>query len=93
VTALSKEEELGMKKGRRKWDVREEYYVSSTLAAGTEKRADRADRCLIRIPQRLQATNDLGESTDWENKRVDRLPGQAEWGELPIAKGGAAGGK
>jgi len=34
----------------------------------------------------LQATNDLGESTEWENKRVDRLPGQAEWGELPISK-------
>lgn len=29
VTAMTKEEELGMKKGRRKWDVREEYYVSS----------------------------------------------------------------
>lgn len=28
VTAVTKEEELGMKKGRRKWDVREEYYVS-----------------------------------------------------------------
>jgi len=38
------------------------------------------------ISQRLQATNDLGESTEWENKRVDRLPGQAEWGELPISK-------
>ncbi|GAA5846087.1 hypothetical protein JCM3766R1_001363 [Sporobolomyces carnicolor] len=61
VTAVTKEQELGMKKGRRKWDVREEYY-------------------------RLQATGDLGESTEWENKRVDRLPGQAEWGELPIAK-------
>lgn len=28
VHAVSKEEELGMKKGRRKFDVREEYYVS-----------------------------------------------------------------
>jgi len=36
VTAVTKEEELGMKKGRRKWDVREEYYVSlySILQAG-----------------------------------------------------------
>ena len=33
VTAVTKEQELGMKKGRRKWDVREEYYVSRILAA------------------------------------------------------------
>lgn len=32
VHAMTKEEELGMKKGRRKFDVREEYYVSSLLA-------------------------------------------------------------
>lgn len=28
VFAVSREEELGMKKGRRKFDVREEYFVS-----------------------------------------------------------------
>jgi len=37
--------------------------------------------------QRLQATgNQLGEMDDWENKRVERLPGQDEWGTLPVAK-------
>ncbi|ORY66793.1 cytochrome c oxidase assembly protein COX16-domain-containing protein [Leucosporidium creatinivorum] len=62
VHAVTKEEELGMKKGRRKFDVREEYY-------------------------RLQAKgNEMGESDDWENKRVERLPGQDEWGMLPVAK-------
>ncbi|GAA5944011.1 hypothetical protein JCM10213_008970 [Rhodosporidiobolus nylandii] len=60
VQAVSKEEELGMRKDRRKVDVREEYY-------------------------RLQATGELAPS-DWENKRVARLPGQAEWGELPVAR-------
>ncbi|BGP44140.1 Cytochrome oxidase assembly [Rhodotorula kratochvilovae] len=61
VQAVSKEEELGMRKDRRRIDVREEYY-------------------------RMRATGDIGESDDYENVRVGRLPGQAEWGELPVAK-------
>ncbi|GAA5964814.1 hypothetical protein JCM21900_001454 [Sporobolomyces salmonicolor] len=61
VQAVTKEEELGMKKGRKKFDVREEYY-------------------------RLQGTGGLGDSDDWEIKRVERLPGQGEWGELPVAR-------
>lgn len=36
--------------------------------------------------QRMRATGDIGESDDYENVRVGRLPGQAEWGELPVAK-------
>lgn len=38
------------------------------------------------LTQRLQGQGDsLGEtlSEDWENKRVERLPGQNEWGSLP----------
>ncbi|GAA5873024.1 hypothetical protein JCM8547_000009 [Rhodosporidiobolus lusitaniae] len=68
VTAMSKEEELGMRRDRRKVDVREEYY-------------------------RMQSTGELdplssspGALEGWENKRVERLPGQAEWGELPVAR-------
>ena len=35
----------------------------------------------------MQATgNQLGELDTFENKRVERLPGQKEWGELPVAK-------
>lgn len=34
----------------------------------------------------MQALGEIGESDEFENKRVGRLPGQAEWGELPIAK-------
>lgn len=34
----------------------------------------------------MRATGDIGESDDYENVRVGRLPGQAEWGELPVAK-------
>jgi hypothetical protein len=36
---------------------------------------------ILRVQQRLQAHED--ELENWENKRVPRLPGQAEWGELP----------
>ncbi|GAA6030698.1 hypothetical protein JCM8097_006277 [Rhodosporidiobolus ruineniae] len=57
VQSMSKEEELGMRRDRRKIDVREEYF-------------------------RMQTTGDLAGS-EWENKRVSRLPGQAEWGEMP----------
>ncbi|KDE05058.1 hypothetical protein MVLG_04499 [Microbotryum lychnidis-dioicae p1A1 Lamole] len=64
VSAVTKEEELGMKKGRRKFDVREEYHRLLN--------ADRGDL--------------LGSGDGWENKRVQRLPGQDEWGTLPISK-------
>lgn len=38
--------------------------------------------------QRLQATGDQlgGLNDDFENKRVERLPGQKEWGELPVSR-------
>ncbi|GAA5820895.1 hypothetical protein JCM10212_006258 [Sporobolomyces blumeae] len=61
VSTLSKEEELRMKKGRRKWDVREEYW-------------------------RAKLANELGDDDSYENKRVERLPGQAEWGQLPVER-------
>ncbi|KAK4701845.1 cytochrome c oxidase assembly protein subunit 16, partial [Phenoliferia sp. Uapishka_3] len=61
VSAVTREAELGMKKGRRKFDVREEY-------------------------MRLQGSGEMDTVDDWENKRVDRLPGQAQWGELPVTK-------
>ena len=35
VHAMTKEEELGMKKGRRKFDVREEYFVRRHLHLST----------------------------------------------------------
>lgn len=34
----------------------------------------------------MRSSGDIGESDDFENVRVARLPGQAEWGELPIGK-------
>lgn len=61
VQTLTKEEELGMSKKRKKVDIREEYF-------------------------RLKDKE--GELEDWEQKRIARLPGQAEWGEMPAPKGG-----
>lgn len=78
-----------MRKDRRKIDVREEYYVRSSPALALpppQALACRADAPLFLATQRMRATGDIGESDDYENVRVGRLPGQAEWGELPVAK-------
>lgn len=56
VHAITKEEELGMKKNRKKIDIREEYF-------------------------RLSMSGE--ELAEWENKRVERLPGQGDFGEEP----------
>lgn len=34
----------------------------------------------FRLKAKDSKTNELD---NWENKRISRLPGQAEWGELP----------
>lgn len=66
VRRLSKEEELGIGKGGRKVDMKEEYYVSiATLFYFPWACADPEN-------QRL-AAKDLD---DWEQKRVKRLPGE-----------------
>lgn len=115
---MSKEEELGMRRDRRKVDVREEYYVRSLflpfLPPFSLRSApfDDSSPATIDTPpfsplltsspstisphhprpssQRMQAAGTLDPLADriegWENKRVERLPGQAEWGELPVAK-------
>lgn len=87
-----------MKKDRRKFDVREEYFVSAERAREEHELVSGCDgrerwlqgaNVVVNFPrsQRLQATGDqIGELDTWENKRVDRLPGQAEWGTLPVAK-------
>lgn len=129
VQSVSKEEELGMRKDRRKINARDEYYVrftaprfegaSSVLPPafvhkrGTDGVAVSAALDSVSSPalsprfasrstpstlrsrtrppsarhgQRMQALDQLGESDAYENKRVERLPGQAEWGELPVAR-------
>ena len=61
-----------MKKRKKKFDIREEYYVSVTT-------------CILgfvvfsRFVQRLQAKPD----EDWEVKRIERPEGVPEWGVPP----------
>ena len=77
-----------MRKDRRKIDVREEYWVRSSfpsLSPSARNRTTATDACML-IVQRMRSSGDIGESDEYENVRVARLPGQAEWGELPIAK-------
>lgn len=88
VQSVSKEDELGMRKDRRKIDVREEYWVRSSFPSLCDSARKGRDYRLIRAvsTQRMRSSGDIGESDEYENVRVARLPGQAEWGELPIAK-------
>lgn len=65
VRQVTKDEELGIGKNKRKVDMKEEYYVSAGLLCGMAF----ADNW---VQQRL-AAKDLD---DWEQKRVKRLPGE-----------------
>jgi len=71
VRQMTKEEELGIGKDRRKIDLREEYYVSRYKNLGCRVGCVRiysADYHLQKL-----AAKDLD---DWEQKRVKRLPGE-----------------
>ena len=67
---MSKEQALGLDKNRKKFDIREEYYVSSVCVFLT----------IQQNPfQKLSAATD----EDWEQKRVPRPKGVPEWGVPP----------
>ncbi|KAL7008828.1 Cytochrome oxidase assembly [Cystobasidiomycetes sp. EMM_F5] len=70
VQTMSKEDELRMDKNRKKVDIREEYFRLQAKS-GEDKTGSGG----------LRGT--LDSKDEWENKRIQRLPGQAEWGELP----------
>ncbi|CAO1633333.1 unnamed protein product [Jaminaea pallidilutea] len=65
VSSLSKEEELGMKKDRRRIDLREEYFKLSQGPGGGGVGGS-------------SSSDDAWE--DWEPKRVPRPEGTSEWG-------------
>lgn len=73
---MTKEEELGLNKSKKKFDIREEYYVSCRCAV-TVPNVLLSDFC-----QRLQAKVD----DDWESKRIERPKGVADWGVPPVEK-------
>jgi cytochrome c oxidase assembly protein subunit 16 len=71
VRQLTKEEELGLGKNRRQFDIREEYFVS---ALGVIPLDEIAEANSPSWSQRLQ-NKDLD---NWEQKRVKRLPGEPD---------------
>lgn len=68
---MTKEQELGLSKSKKKFDIREEYYVR---ARPTSVVFDILKKC-----QRLSAAQD----EVWENKRIPRPAGLPEWGVPP----------
>ncbi|KAI0934894.1 hypothetical protein AcV5_006588 [Taiwanofungus camphoratus] len=71
VSQVNKEQELGLAKSRKKFDIREEYFVRCTCVASNVS-------CSQPI-QRLNAAQD----EDWEPKRIERPKGLPEWGVPP----------
>jgi cytochrome c oxidase assembly protein subunit 16 len=81
VRQMTKEEELGVRRSARKVDMKEEYYVSQALCSNRRTfvfmngRGRKGGRELtFAVSQRL-AGRDLD---DWEQKRVERLPGESD---------------
>lgn len=66
-------EALGLGPKRAATDLREEYFVRSLLLLATD--------CADAGAQRLSLASER-QMTDWDNRRVPRLPGQAEWGDV-----------
>lgn len=63
-------EALGLKPKSKNFDLREEYFVRRpSLLCNLDSMAQKLS---------MQAEENWNE---WENKRVPRLPGQAEWGD------------
>ncbi|KAF7799357.1 hypothetical protein EIP86_010589 [Pleurotus ostreatoroseus] len=73
VQKLTKEQELGLVKSKRKIDIREEYFVSSPYILTLS----------LREPTPLQRLS-AGQDEDWDpNKRIPRPEGLPEWGVPP----------
>ena len=68
---MSKEQALGLDKNRKKFDIREEYYVSSFRL------------CFLTIQQNPLQKLSAAADGDWEQKRVPRPKGVPEWGVPP----------
>lgn len=85
VQTISKEEELRMKKDRKRIDIREEYFVSGhpwlKALTLTGVMLTISPLYLSIATQRLQAKED--ELDNWEPKRIERPDGVAEWGVAP----------
>lgn len=102
VSSMSKESELGMRKDRRKIDLREEYWRLATgrgISGDDEKQRDATwdeDVALLDADSSPSTTlktknkkKDGGWGDDWEPKRIARPQGTQEWG-VPSNLSGAS---
>ena len=55
----------------------------STLSVEEELKMSKSRRKVDLREEYVRLKSREGDLENWENKRVERLPGQAEWGELP----------
>ena len=70
---MSKEQELNLDKNRKKFDIREEYFVAFGFSFCS------FIGILIQSLQRLSAVA----NEDWEPKRIQRPKGLPDWGVPP----------
>ena len=70
---MSKEQELNLDKNRKKFDIREEYFVAFLFSPIFSL------VFLYNLLQRLSALAD----EDWEPKRIQRPKGLPDWGVPP----------
>ncbi|TFY61362.1 hypothetical protein EVG20_g7091 [Dentipellis fragilis] len=80
ITQMSKEQELGLDKDRKKFDIREEYFVSPFLCSPIFRfTLVHTASPLSLSPQKLSASGE----DEWEPKRIARPKGLPEWGVPP----------
>ncbi|CAK9786041.1 unnamed protein product [Cutaneotrichosporon oleaginosum] len=97
VSAVSKEDELGMSKDRKKVDIREEYYrlqglggddaalagaITPSQAAAPDV-TTRTEAALAERKKRKKNFFDTTSQDDYEPVRVPRPVGMPEWGAAP----------
>jgi cytochrome c oxidase assembly protein subunit 16 len=81
---MSREQELGLDKHKKKFDVREEYFVSSRPLCSSlfwfcENRVSFLFFKKNLVLQKLSAAS----QEEWEPKRIERPKGLPEWGVPP----------
>ena len=70
---MSKEQELGLQRNRKQFDIREEYFVSARVVHIWSLGPSH-------VPQQKLSSTAV---EDWEPKRIQRPKGVPEWGVPP----------
>ncbi|BEJ11337.1 hypothetical protein CspHIS471_0107590 [Cutaneotrichosporon sp. HIS471] len=97
VSAVSKEDELGMDKDRKKIDLREEYYrlqglgddaalsgsITPSQLAAADAAPTKTEAALAERRKKKKNIFDTTSQDDYEPVRVPRPDGMPEWGAMP----------